>query len=562
MIIWDLGLILQLLFAKRWNVSPIYFDYITYFGIVFLPIALLMTTRNFINPKLKFEKKHVALFIIPTLSLFTLYTNNFHHLFYIRYSTVLSEIIYGPFLYLHLAYTYGLIVLSLLLLLRHSVKVHGTFSVQSILFLLAICIPVIVNVVGMLNIFNMDIYITPISFTISVLLIAIAIFKFDFLNINSFALDLIVNTISDSYVVIDNENIITGYNNSFLRTFGFSENILNTSIFSLKFKTKNFQKDDIRVAVDLVKVKNSKITIDKHFEELDKYFSIDFSPIIKNKSYVGTLIYLNDVTEKEKDKLQIQSNQNLIIEQERLASLGQMIGGIAHNLKTPIFSISGGLEGLDDLVKEFDESIEDDTVTDEDMHAIAKDMKTWIYKLKNHISYMNEIITTVKSQAVTMSEEQNVLFPISELFQHVNILMQHEVKKHLAILNFSNSTPEDIRIKGNINSLVQVINNLISNAIEAYDAVPTKEKKVDVLAEYDDYDKSVIISVKDFGPGLPSEIQDKLFKEMITTKGKNGTGLGLFISASNIKAHFKGSLTFKTASNLGTTFIIKIPVIY
>jgi signal transduction histidine kinase len=474
----------------------------------------------------------------------------------------LSEIIYGPFLYLHLAYTYGLIVLSLLLLLRHSVKVHGTFSVQSILFLLAICIPVIVNIVGMLNIFNIDIYITPISFTISVLLIAIAIFKFDFLNINSIALALIVNTISDGYVVIDTENIITGYNNSFLRTFGFKENILNTSIFSLDFKTQNFKKDDIRVAVDLVKVKNSKITIDKHFEELDKYFSIDFSPIIKNKSYVGTLIYLNDVTEKEKDKLQIQSNQNLIIEQERLASLGQMIGGIAHNLKTPIFSISGGLEGLDDLVKEFDESIEDDTVTNEDMHEIAKDMKTWIYKLKNHISYMNEIITTVKSQAVTMTEEQNVLFPISELFQHVSILMQHEAKKQLAVLNFSNSTTEDIRIKGNINSLVQVINNLISNAIEAYDIIPAKEKRVDVLAEYDDYEKSVVISVKDFGPGLPSEIQDKLFKEIITTKGKNGTGLGLFISASNIKAHFKGSLTFKTAQNVGTTFIIKIPVTY
>jgi signal transduction histidine kinase len=474
----------------------------------------------------------------------------------------MAKYVVGPYSLIHTLYTYFILIISLIILLRYSLRQTQKISAQSILFLLAIAIPIFINIVGMLNLKNLTIYATPIAFTISVLLISIAIFKFDFLNINSIALNLVVNTISDSYVVIDNENTITGYNKSFLKTFKFSDNIMNKNIYSLNFKTKNFKKDDISVAVDLVRVKKSKITIEKHFEEFDKYFSIDFAPILKDKQYIGTLIYLKDVTEKEKDKLKIQANQNLIIEQERLASLGQMIGGIAHNLKTPIFSISGGLEGLDDLITEFDESIEDDTVTPADMHDIAKDMKTWIYKLKNHISYMNDIITTVKSQAVNMSDDQNVLFPVSELFQHVSILMQHEVKKKLAVLNFSNSTTDDIRIKGNINSLVQVINNLISNAIEAYDDVPNKEKKVEVFAEYDLYEKSVIISVRDYGPGLPKELQDKLFKEMITTKGKNGTGLGLFISASNIKAHFKGNLTFKTAQNVGTTFIIKIPVVY
>ena len=65
----------------------------------------------------------------------------------------------------------------------------------------------------------------------------------------------------------------------------------------------------------------------------------------------------------------------MLIERERLASLGQMVGGIAHSLKTPIFSISGGIEGLNDLVEEFDSSIEDPTVNNHDMHEIARDMK-------------------------------------------------------------------------------------------------------------------------------------------------------------------------------------------
>ena len=83
---------------------------------------------------------------------------------------------------------------------------------------------------------------------------------------------------------------------------------------------------------------------------------------------------------------------------------------------------------MSDLIKEYDESIDDSEVTNEDMHDIAKDMNVWISKLKEHISYMSEVITTVKGQAVTMSEEQNILFPISELFQHISILMQHELK--------------------------------------------------------------------------------------------------------------------------------------
>ena len=107
-----------------------------------------------------------------------------------------------------------------------------------------------------------------------------------------------------------------------------------------------------------------------------------------------------------------------------------MIGGIAHNLKTPIFSISGGLEGLSDLIKEYDSSIEDPTVNDNDMHEIANDMKEWIAKLKEHVSYMSDVITAVKGQAVTLSTEQDITFTIGELLKRVNILMKHERDYH------------------------------------------------------------------------------------------------------------------------------------
>lgn len=560
LLIWNLGLILQLLLAERLDVSPIYFDFITYFGIVFVPIALLLIAVTFINPKFKLKKKHLLLLVIPITSLIMLYTNDFHHLFYIKYSTVLNEIIYGPFLYLHLAYTYSLVATSLILLLRYSIKFSGAFSIQSILFMVAIAIPVIINIAGMLNIFNgMDIYLTPISFAASFLLIAISIFKFDFLNINTIATQFIIKAISDSYLVLNRENEITLYNRAFLDNFRISEeHLLNHNIFDIKEIRSEFSKDDIEISLELIKTTKKKITTEKYFKRTDKYFSIDVSPILKENNYIGTLIILKDVTEKEHDKLKIKANQDLLVEQERLASLGQMIGGIAHNLKTPIFSISGGLEGLSDLIKEFDESIDDPQVTSQDMHDIAKDMKEWISKLKEHVSYMSDVITTVKGQTVTMSESQNAKFSVKELFDHVMILMQHELKEKLTTLNVSNNVPYNASIYGNINSLVQVINNLISNAIEAYMSTD-REKIINLSATYDENEKNIIISIQDFGPGLPEAVQQKVFKEMVTTKGKYGTGLGLFMSYSNIKAHFKGNLSFKTEKNKGTTFIITIP---
>lgn len=529
LLIWNLGLTLQLLLAERLGVSPIYFDFITYFGIVFVPVTLLLIAVTFIKPDFKLKNKHFSLLIVPIISLATLYTNDFHHLFYIKYSTVLNEIIYGPFLYLHLIYTYSLIAISLILLLRHSIKYSGAFSIQSLLFLAAIAIPVIINIAGMLNIFNgMDIYLTPISFAASFLLIAISIFKFDFLNINTIATQLIIKAISDSYIVLNRENEITLCNNSFLDNFSIKEDeLLNHNIYDIKEIRKEFSKDDLDLSFELIRTTKKKITTEKYFKRTDKYFSIDVSPILKNDSYIGTLIILKDVTEKEHDKLKIKANQDLLVEQERLASLGQMIGGIAHNLKTPIFSVSGGLEGLSDLIKEFDESIDDPEVTSDDMHDIAKDMREWISKLKEHISYMSDVITTVKGQTVTMSESQNSKFTIKELFDHVMILMQHELKEKLTTLNISNNVPYNASIFGNINSLVQVINNLISNSIEAY-MLTDKEKIINLSANYNEADKHIIISIQDFGPGLPEKVQQKVFKEMITTKGKYGTGLRAF----------------------------------
>ncbi len=545
--------------SKRLNIAPIYFDYFSYIGSCFLPISLFYTANVFLKTKVKFEKWHVLLFIVPILSLLVLWTNDFHHLFYQNYSIYINETTFGSFFYVYEIYTYALLVVDIVLLLRFPIKNAGFFSSQSILILIGSIVPIFINILGALGIVPMTIYVTPICFAVSVFCFAIAIFKFKFLSATPIAMQRVVDRMSDSFLVINEDNIITDFNNTFLKTFDLKdENVRNVDF--LKFVSyqdlENIDVNFLKSVLEQCKTTENTIVVKREMQIKDKYFNVEASGIFSKNAFLGTLILLKDVTQHMNDMKTIQNNQNMLMERERLASLGQLIGGIAHNLKTPIMSISGAAEGLNDLIKEYELSVGDPEVTVDDHHAIAKDMKDWIEKIRSYTEYMSDVITAVKGQAVTMSEEQAVSFTLDELVKRVNILMRHELKNALITLNIQMKTEPNTVLKGNINSLVQVINNMISNAIQVYKGEPNKD--INLILEQSG--KNIIISVQDFGKGLPEEVQDKLFKEMITTKGKNGTGLGLFMSYSTIRAHFNGNITFETEKGKGTIFHIILPM--
>ena len=280
-------------------------------------------------------------------------------------------------------------------------------------------------------------------------------------------------------------------------------------------------------------------------------------PITSNDEFGDLTISYNKIQNLTISHIkQIEYNQDKLMEQERLASLGQLIGGIAHNLKTPIMSISGATRGLEDLIQEYNDSIGDLEVTNEDHYEIAGEMDEWIKKIKIYTEYMSDIITTVKGQVVALSNISNDSFTIEELLKSVDILMKHELKNALISLNIISHIPNNLSLNGNINSLVQVINNMISNSIQAYNG--KTNEKIDLILKEEN--NNLIISIKDYASGIPKEIQDKLFNEMVTTKGKNGTGLGLFMSYSTIKANFNGDIISESKENKGTIFNIIIPI--
>lgn len=556
------GLISQILLSKPLNISPIYFDYFVYIGTCFLPVAFLIMSLKFTKPAsgVNTKKFALSLSIIPILCLIGLWTNDFHHLFYIKYSIFLSEGVYGPLFYITSLYTYSLFGIALIYLAIYSIKNIKYYFWQSLFIFIGALVPIVVNLLGVVGIFNLSIYITPMCFSITILCFALSIFKFGFLKITPIALKKIVNRISDSYIVINSDINVIDFNEPLLKTFKLSaDEIMGKSLFEIDRFSKNVPtsvKKKVEHAIQKTKSDDSTIIIDEFFESLDKYFHIEINRITEGNNFLGTLLLFKDVTQHKHDLQTIKNNQEILIERERLATLGQMIGGIAHNLKTPIMSISGAAEGLTDLIKEYDESIGDPDVTNDDHHAIANDMRDWITKIHSYTSYMSDIITAVKGQAVNLSENESDVFTIDEMIKRVTILMKHEIRNASLTLNTQINIPSTTTLHGDVNSLVQVVNNLITNAIQSYNG--KKDDTINLSVNTDE--NNVVISVADHGCGMTKEVQNKLFKSMITTKGKNGTGLGMFMSYSTIKGHFNGDITFETEVNKGTTFNIILPL--
>ena len=553
----SVGVLCQAVCNYFFSIPSIWFENIIYIGTCFLPLTVFFTSLIFTNTKITFKKSYLLLLVIPILSLVVLWTNDLHHLFYIQYSSSFADTIYGPYFYVHSVYTYLLLIIGIGRLLIFSIRNAGFFSKQSLLISIGLACPVIVNVLGsFLKLIPMTVFVTPISFSVSIICFALAIFKFDFLGIAPIALRKIADRMSDCYLVLNDDGTITDFNQTFLVTFKIKDIALRGQNFDEFCKSNKINYGKIKNAIAKTKDSKKTVSFEFHARRIHKIFSVEVNTIYSDGVSLGTLILFKDITQHIEDMETIKNNQDILMERERLASLGQLIGGIAHNLKTPIMSISGAAEGLTDLVKEYDSSIDDPEVNSQDHHDIAKDMNEWIVKIKEYTEYMSDIITAVKGQAVTLSETDNISFDIDELVKRVDILMKHELKNALIYMNVQMNAPKSTKIHGDINSLVQVINNMISNAIQAYNG--KTEQNIDLILNK--VDSNLVISIKDYGCGLPQKVKEKLFKEMITTKGKNGTGLGLYMSYSTIKAHFNGNITFESEDGKGTTFNIILPL--
>jgi len=256
------------------------------------------------------------------------------------------------------------------------------------------------------------------------------------------------------------------------------------------------------------------VIVEKESENQKLYYFVEVNPLFSKDNLLGYVIIFKDFTPVKKSMQQLQENQTRMMEQERLASIGQMVGGLAHNLKTPIMSIAGCSTAIDTLVREIEESVENSTVTVEDYHQICTEMYDWLSKIKESCGYMSDIITIIKGQAANAGAAEHAAFTVHDLITRSTMLMRHELLYNRCEIVSDYDSNTQYTLTGDINNLIQVLNNLISNAIDAM-SMKGGGKIVIGIQESQDY---LELYVKDTGPGINPNVKRKLFNEMTTTK--------------------------------------------
>lgn len=509
-----------------------------------------------------------CIFIIPAISTIMVFSNPVHHLYYRRFALDNSGVVFGPYFYVHSFYTYACVAVSLLLIIRFAIKSRSRLHVwQAVLFVVGSLCPLIVNLFVTFHALDASIVLTPVSFALTLAFHGIVIYRLHFFDIRPVAMQQLLNWISDCYLVTGKDGRVVNYNQPFVEIFGKSYKIRENTCLSDFVSNEDIENKtplyNLMSALHSCERRHTRITYEqpldlKRDKELKRYwFMVEVAPVFVKGTLGGYVSIFRDMTQIKLNMQKMADNQMKMMENERLAFLGQMVGGLAHNLKTPIMSISGSILAVEQLIEECRQSLGDPEVTEDDYREIYGEMEEWLSRMKEAGAYMSDIITAVKGQAANISVSENVDFSLEDAVRRVQLLLRHELLKNQChLIEDPKINEKGILIHGDINNLVQVMGNLVSNAIDAQ----KPEGRHDIVIETQWDEDQFQLMVKDYGTGISKNTQAKLFHQMVTSKGTKGTGLGIFISNSVIHAKFGGSMWYKDNPEGGSIFGISLPL--
>ena len=535
-------------------------------GSISSPLYLCIAV-SFVEGYESMRKWMKYLFVIPCVTVLIACTNPLHHLQYQVFSVIRSEIVFGPYIYVSGVFNYACLIGAIAYMIRFTLKNKSNlYWKQCLLFTVSGLCPLLVSFYATFSGKEISIAATPLSFMVTLVLNGIAIFRMHMLDITPIATQHILDGISDGYLVLSDSGLVLKYNEKFATLFaqkyGITENRKLQDCIKKEDITTHSPLYNMLTAVEsclqdcsLISYEQT-ITVTQDNRAKKLYYVVDVSPLLFNDQLSGFAILFKDVTQLRDSMRKLQDSQERMMEQERFAFLGQMIGGLAHNLKTPIMSISGCIVATQALVDECEESLNDEQVSEEDFREIYGEIREWLQKVKDSTAYMSDIITAIKGQAVTISTDNNITFTIDEMLKRSMLLMRHELLKSGCHLKITKNEAEEISLQGDINNLVQVVGNLINNAIYAQQGTSNSEIEIEIKHNAE----ALLIMVKDRGSGISDKVMEKLFKTMVTSKGTMGTGLGLYISNAVIRSKFNGSMWGENRPDGGAILGISIPM--
>lgn len=272
--------------------------------------------------------------------------------------------------------------------------------------------------------------------------------------------------------------------------------------------------------------------------------------------------------QQQKEELEValkelKATQSQLIQSEKMASLGELTAGIAHEIQNPLNFVNNFSEVSNELVDEMKEELA--TGNTEMAIEISNDLKQNLEKILHHGRRADGIVKGMLQHSRSSSGQKEPT-DINALADEYLRLAYHGLRAKDKSFNADMKTDFDESV-GKINIVPQDVGRLILNLLtNAFYAVTEKKKKLNgdfqptVSVATNKSGNSVFITVSDNGNGIPADLQKKIFQPFFTTKPTGeGTGLGLSLSYDIAKAH-GGEIKVKTEEGVGTEFTIELPV--
>ncbi|WP_375585370.1 7TM diverse intracellular signaling domain-containing protein [Cyclobacterium xiamenense] len=314
---------------------------------------------------------------------------------------------------------------------------------------------------------------------------------------------------------------------------------------------------------------------EKEREQLDKLEAVkENERLIKEQN-----LYLEDMVKSRTEELEmtlknLQNTQTQLVNQEKMASLGQLTAGIAHEINNPINFVSSNISPLKRDLKDILELMEiyrekgreefneeskseiEEMEEDIELDYLIEEVEQLLNGMEDGAKRTVEIVRGLK--LFSRVDEQDVKkVDLHDGLDSTLILLNSNMSGKIKLTKNYGSIPQVECLAGKIN---QVFMNIISNAIHALSDHPVEGREPELTIATSLENGRVVIKIQDNGPGMPPHVRDKIFEPFFTTKavGK-GTGLGLSIVYTIIENH-KGTIKVESEEQVGTTFIIDLPI--
>ena len=359
--------------------------------------------------------------------------------------------------------------------------------------------------------------------------------------------------------------------NRYYRTSGNNDSIVKYQTLIIQINEDRFNAKQAQefqnIDFDAQQQQQELIATQKEYQNrLQKYLLLGGLGVF---SIIALILFYNNRQKQKANKVlestlaNLKSTQSQLIQSEKMASLGELTAGIAHEIQNPLNFVNNFSEVNKELLAEMDEGIEKGNFAE--VKQIVKNVISNEEKIRHHGKRADAIVRGMLQHSRSSSGVKEPT-DINALCDEYLRLSYHGLRAKDNTFNTTLNTDYDKTI-GTLNIIPQdigrVILNLINNAFYA-----VKEKKAQLEDGYvptisvstkKSGDK-VLISVKDNGNGIPQNILDKIFQPFFTTKPTGqGTGLGFSLSYDIVKAH-GGEIKVETKQSEGARFIIHLPL--